>query len=142
MKSFFQLSFQNGFRSDTQRGFVALGQDDVVSAEEWVPPTFNQDQPPMTAPTIQPVQAPTTRPPNTSDTDWAKILAEGLKDAASGYGTYTQGQIAKMKAEADILKQKNPAVASLLPSDSKTATIALVVGGVAVLGLILVVAVK
>ncbi len=151
MKNFFQMSFQNGFRGDVARGFrpLLLGQDDVPAEEPWTPPEDFQTSyspGPSYTPAIQtqytpPAQVPTTRPANTSDTDWAKLLAEGLKDAASGYGTYTQAQIQKMKAEADILKSKNPSVSSFLPSDSKTATIAMVVGGVAVLGLILVVAV-
>ncbi len=158
MKSFFSMGFQNGFRGDFARGFrpatAVLGQDDEILNEEiqaaqaeqpWTPPSdFEAGYiPPVTTPPkpVVPV-VPTTRPPGTTDTDWAKLLADGLKAAASGYGSYTTEQIAKMKAEAEILKQKNPSVASLLPSTTNAVTIALVVGGVALLGLILVVAVK
>lgn len=135
MKSLFEMTFQNRFQGDSARGFQPaprLGQ--IITDIEQSPLTdWKPDQS---------TQIPMTRPAGTSDTDWAKILAEGLKAASQGYGAYTQGQIAKMKAEADLLKTRNPSVASLLPSDSKTTTIALVVGGIAVLGLIAVVALK
>lgn len=155
MRSFFQMSFHNGFRTDTARGFrpasgtAVLGQtDDEILNEElnqetpWSPGEGFQGSYYPSTTTTPATAAPIKRPPGTTDTDWAKILAEGLKAASQGYGIYTQAQIAQMKAEADLLKAKNPSVASLLPGDSKTTTIALVVGGIAVLGLLLVATIK
>jgi len=136
MNSFFTMTFQNQFRGDQARGFrPALGQIygsyDNLPTSDWSP---SQVQEAPKAP--DPV-----KPSGTSDTDWAKILSEGIKGAATGYGAYTQAQIAKMKAEYDILRSRNPAIPPL-QQDSKTTTIALVVGGIAVIGLIAVVALK
>lgn len=142
----------------------ALGQDSEFSFDPEVAPSsssssspysspfsFSPDYTPL-APTYEPStfpspaqsqSLPTERPPGTSDTDWAKILAEGFKAAASGYGVYSQAEIAKMKAQADLLRSKNPGAASILPGGmSATTTTLLVLGGVGLLGTLLVFALK
>lgn len=77
---------------------------------------------------------PAKQPPGMSDTDYAKLLAEGLK---LGLSYYTQEQVARMKAEADKLKAKNPATASILSGGTSTGTYILIgLGAVGLVGLI------
>lgn len=166
MRTMFERSFSSGFGTQPIHGFRPmqglgpvkvlgrLGQfsfdpNEVPSGGDTTTPaspySFDPNQAPTSPTQSAPVPpAPTTRPPGTSDTDWAKILAEGFKAAGSGYGVYSQAEIAKMKAEADILKAKNPAAASILPGTglSQTTTILVVLGGIAVVGIGLMVALK
>lgn len=169
MRTMFERSFATSFGAKPIHGFrplgpglgqvKLLGQDYGPWQEEpWTPPedfqtTYTAPASPWTAPpdfqyTAQGPQEqfptlPTERPANTSDTDWAKILAEGFKAAGTGYGVYSQASIAKMKAQADLLRAKNPAAASILPSSmSTTTTILLVLGGISLLGVGLVAALR
>lgn len=167
MRTIFERSFASKFGAAPIHGFrpagSALGQvrlaqsefsfdpEQIPAGQDYSTPaspfSFSPDYTPLSPTYPAPSQAaplPTTRPPGTSDTDWAKILAEGFKAAASGYGIYSQAEVAKMKAEADLLRSKNPSAASILPGGAlgTGTTIALVLGGIGLLGTILVVALK
>lgn len=168
MRTIFERSFATGFGAKPIHGFqpfnlgqIKLGQDygPWQEDEPWTPPedfqtTYTYPETPAspwTAPqqfTAQGPQEqfptlPTERPANTSDADWAKALAEGFKAVGTGYGAYSQSSIAKMKAQAEILRSKNPGAASILPgSMGTTTTILLVLGGIAVVGIGLVAALK
>jgi len=74
----------------------------------------------------RPPVIPTNQPPGMSDTDYAKLLVEGLK---LGVGYYTQEQLAKMKAEADRLKAKSPAAAAILSGGTSAGTYILIGAG-------------
>lgn len=74
----------------------------------------------------KPPVIPTKQPPGMSDTDYAKLLVEGLK---LGVGYYTQEQLAKMKAEADRLKAKSPAAAAILSGGTSVGTYLLIGAG-------------
>jgi hypothetical protein len=83
-------------------------------------------------------KVPDKQPAGTSDTDWAKLLSQGLKAAGEGYGSYTKEEIARMNTQAAQLKARNPSVASLL-SPTATATPSItpyVLVGAGALGLI------
>lgn len=172
MRTMFERSFSTSFGAQPIHGFrpfslgqvKLLGQDYGPFQEEpWTPPedfatTYTYPETPAspwtTPPTPQytaqgPQQQfptpplPTERPAGTSDTDWAKILAEGFKAVGTGYGVYSQASIAKMKAQAEILRAKNPTAAKILPSTMDTTTkVLLVLGGIAVVGVGLVFALK
>lgn len=79
---------------------------------------------------------PAQQPAGTSDTDWAKLLAAGLKAAAQGYGAYTQEEISRMNTQAARLKDKNPSVAPFLNPDASSSTTPYLIVGVGALGLL------
>jgi hypothetical protein len=170
MRTMFDRSFASGFGASPIHGFRPMGPVKVMgqfsfdpnqappdTTDTTSPPTYSFDPnqvpadqgytPPATyTPAPAPVPAPripAAQPPGMSDTDWAKLLAQGITAAGQGYGIYTKAEVDKMNAQAAALKAKNPSVASILPSAlSPTVTILLVLGGVAVIGLGLVVALK
>lgn len=120
--------FQMGFRP----GFMSMGQDSNPWGAGGAPIT-SIDQPTPTTP---------TKPAGSSDsTDWGKLVSQGITAAAQGYGTYSKEQVAKIQAEAAKLK---PATPGMLPvaSDGITANTMFLVGGLAVAGIVLAVALK
>lgn len=81
---------------------------------------------------------PDEQPAGTSDSAWAKLLAQGLKSAGEGYGAYTKAEIAKMNAQAIELKAKNPAAGALIPNSllSSSSNTPYIVMGALVVGLL------
>jgi hypothetical protein len=171
MRTMFERSFTNGFGRSMPMGFrPAMGQDIVTSYDQLdqsggagapgaitsydqAPPPSDQTTAPTPTPYVPPAsplspavapKIPAQQPAGMSDTDWAKLLAQGITAAGAGYGAYTKAEIDKMNAQAAVLKARNPGAASIIPSTglSTGATIALAVGGLAVVGLVIAVAMK
>lgn len=170
MRTIFERSFASGFGARPIHGFRpfrSLGQfsfdpNEVPSGGETTqtsPFSFDPNQAPISTdqgqtysppapvpyvptPGVAP-KVPAQQPPGMSDTDWAKLLAQGITAAGTGYGVYSKAEVDKMNAQAAALKARNPGIASILPSGMDTTTVILVVlGGVAVIGIGLMLALK
>lgn len=116
---------------DPYRRFTSsprLGQDIITSIDQGPPA---QPVPGV----ITSVTPPTSQPPGTSDSDWAKTIAAALKAASEGYGAYTKEEIARLNAEAAALKAKNPTVAPILNQAPQPASpLPYIILGLGVLG--------
>lgn len=152
MKSLFEMGFRNSFAP-------MMGQDEAnpwgegsggppVTYDQLTPSspsdsTWGAGGPPVTSlPSQTPGTAvPPTKPPGTSDSDWAKIIAQGITAGGAGYGAYSKEQVAKITAQTQKNAPKPSGAPVMAPSGSSSNTIFLV-GGLAVVGLIAAVALR
>ena len=121
-----------GFERPTFRAF-RMGQDSGIIT--------SYDQGPAAQPVPGIVTQNPATTPSSSGPDWAKIISSGFDAAGKAYNTYTQAEIAQLKAQATTnpaLMQQLMLQASLQqPKTDYTPMIVLGVAALAAVGLIL-----
>jgi hypothetical protein len=142
MRTLFEMGFRNTFQP-------LLGQEMITSWEQLqnqpssggVPGAITSYDQMMNQPSTP--STPSTPSGGGSSTDWGKLVAQGITAAGQGYGTYSKEQIAKIQAEAQA-KGKLPTPAPMIaPSTGGVSSnTVLIIGGIAVVGLIAAVALR